>query len=84
MIYNKNIEILFNNFNNNSNSITDKQIIFLNKIIENQDIITTINSILNFYKINNIDELKHYQYYVLLKNELYISNYEKLVLKSYF
>ena len=84
MNYIKNIEILFNNFHNSSNTITSKQIILLNKIIENQEIVTTKNNILNFYKIDNIEELKHYEYFILLKHEFYISNYEKLVLKYYF
>ncbi len=84
MNYSKDLEIIFNNFHKYSNKITNKQVNFLNNIIENEVNDNTKNYIYKCYNVKNIDELKHYQFDILVKNQLFISSYEKMILKYYF
>ncbi len=75
-----NLDNLFNEFHNNNNKITKKQIEYFNNIFDNFE----LNRIFKEYNINSIDELKYYQVNRILKYEINITNDEIIIIKNFF
>lgn len=76
----KDIENLFVKFHDNNKSISNKQIIYL-KTLFNQN---EINILLKKYNCASINNLKYYQVYQIFKSEIFINNNEIYLLINFF
>lgn len=74
------IRDLFNKFHNNNKNITNSQILYIKNLFNTEE----INNLLIKYNCNNLNELKYYQVYKILKSEIFINNHNILLLLKFF